>query len=113
MPNTKDLERMRAICKALDPDFAEAPHFGGVVFKTGGKIFTSYGEKNGVVVQLEPKHAADLLKDPSFERYARAKDTVMFDPVEVGWTKARALVAESHRLVVARSKTKKKNTKKR
>jgi len=114
MTSTKDLERMRALCRALDPDFTEAPHFGGVVFKTGGKIFTSYGDKNGVVVQLEAKHAAELLKDPTFERYARAKDTVMFDPVEIGWTKARALVAESHRLVVASSKTKKKTkTKKR
>ena len=116
MTNTKDLERMRAICKALDPDFIEAPHFGGVVFKTHAKkIFTSYGDKNGVVVQLEAKHAKELLADPSFERYARAKDTVMFDPTEIGWTKARALVAESHRLVVARSKkpTKKTKSKKR
>jgi len=67
------------------------------------------------VVQLEAKHAKELLEEPSFERYARAKDTVMFDPAEIGWTKARALVAESHRLVVARSKkpTKKTKSKKR
>ena len=113
MTSTKDRERMRAICAALDADFIEAPHFDGVVFKTGAKkIFTSYGDKNGVVVQLEPKHAKDLLEDPRFERYARAKDTVMFDPTEIGWTNTRALVAESHRLVVSNSKTKKK-TKKR
>ena len=114
MQKTADFERMRAVCRALDPDFTEGPHYGSTVFKTRGKIFASFGDKNGIVVQLEPKHAAKLLaSDDRFEAYPRARHTVMFDPASLKWTEIRALVAESFGLV-PKTKTKtKKSTKKR
>ena len=99
---------MRALCQGLGDDVTEAPHFESTVFKVRGKIFTSFGDKNGIVVQLEPKHAARLLEDPRFEPYPRAKHTVMFDPAEVGWTEAKKLVAESYELVFEKLKPKKK-----
>ena len=99
---------MRAICRALGDAVTEAPHFESTVFKVRGKIFSSFGDKNGVVVQLEPSHAARLLRDPRFEAYPRAKHTIMFDPADVGWTEAKKLVEESYRLVFDKIKPTKK-----
>lgn len=82
--------------------------------RPAGKSSRATATRTAPWCSSESKHASELLKKPGFERYARAKDTVMFDPAEIGWTKTRALVAESQRLVVAHSKTKKtKTTKKR
>ncbi len=98
------LEKMRKLCARLADDLSERPHFGDVMFYAGKKPFASCGEK-GVVVQLEPDHAATLIaKDARFTPYARAKHTVQFDPDAVPQKLWEPLVRESFALVVARAK---------
>lgn len=76
------LEKMRKLVAKLD-DVSERPHHGDVMFYVGKMPFASAGPK-GMVIGLEPEHAAMLVeKDERFRPYARDARTVMFDPAEV------------------------------
>ncbi len=98
------LEKMRRLCAKLD-DTSERPHFNDVMFYVGKKPFASCGDESGVVVQLEPDHAATLIaRDSRFTPYARAKHTVQFDPGAVPQKAWEPLVRESYALVVAAAK---------
>src|SRR5437870_6866199 len=98
------LEKMRKLCSKLD-DISEKPHFGDTMFYVGKKPFASAGA-DGIVIGLEPEHAATLTaKDDRFAPYPRAKHAVMFDPGAVPQKVWEPLVRESYALV--RSKNKK------
>jgi predicted DNA-binding protein (MmcQ/YjbR family) len=98
------VEAMRAYCLSL-PDTSEGAHFGAVAFRVGKKMFTTVGDQNGVVVQLEPEHAAALVeKDARFKRYPQARHTVSFELAAVReW---KELVRESYELQKAAPKKK-------
>src|SRR5262245_58341031 len=103
---------MREICRVL-PEVTEAPHFGDTMFKSRGRPFASFGEKEGVprvVVQLEPTHVeAVLAADPHASRYVRAKDCVALEITDMtNWDEVRRLVLESHRLTAQAKKAKTK-----
>lgn len=96
------LRMMREVCLSL-PDTVEAEHFGEACFRVGKGMFATCGEKDGVcrlVFQLEPVHARRLVaSDPRFEPYARQKDGVWIDAVNVkNWDEVRPLILESYRL---------------
>ncbi len=61
------LEKMRKLVAKLD-GVSERPHHGDVMFYVGRKPFASAGPK-GMVIGLEPEHAAMLVeRDRGFDR---------------------------------------------
>ena len=79
----KGLEQMRKIVAKLE-DTREGAHHGSTAFYVGKQLFATCGDKEGIVVGLEPEHAATLVdRDPRFKAYPRAKHAVMFDPGEI------------------------------
>lgn len=101
---SKGLEAMRKAVAKLD-DTSEGSHFKSVAFLVGKKMFATYDDTDGAVIQLEPDHAATLVeRDPRFKPYTRAKHCVMFDPA--GVKELPALVRESYDLIVAKAKKK-------
>ena len=107
------IERMRQVCRRL-PEVTEAPHFGETMFKSRGRPFASFGEKDGVtrvVVQLAPAHVeAVLAADPRASRYPRARDCVALEITDAtDWDEVLRLVLESHRLTAKEKKAAKKS----
>jgi hypothetical protein len=91
------LTRMRAICADL-PRVKEKPHFGGVVFQSGGKTFASCAK---TVVMFEPvAEMRDVLEgDPRFTPYPRDKRALVMDvsgPTD--WNLVKQLVFDSYGL---------------
>ena len=106
----KAIEAMRKVVAAL-PDTSEGRHFQSVAFFVRKRMFATYNEKEGAIVQLEPEHASTLIdQDPRFKRYTRAKHCVSFDPAEV--KDFAALVRESYDLIDKKPAPKKKTRKK-
>lgn len=99
------LEKMRKVVGGL-ADTSERPHFGESMFYVGRKPFASCGDKNGIVVGLEPDHAATLVdRDERFRFYSRAQHAVAFEPAKVPQKEWEALVRVSYELVAAKAKT--------
>lgn len=73
----------------------------------------SCGGKKGacqIVVGLLPGHLDEVVKDPRFKPYARARDAVSIDVADIDdWKPVAALVRESYD-VVRLAKSKKKKT---
>ena len=107
------LEKMRKFVAGLE-DTSERPHHGDVMFYVGKKPFASCGGKSGIVVGLEPDHAATLIsQDDRFSFYSRAQNAVQFDPAKVPKKEWEALVRESYAIVSkAPAKKKTKSAKK-
>ena len=102
------LTELRAICSSL-PSPAEGAHFGGIAFKSGGRMFATYrvvDDDCHVVFGLEPDHADALLAtDERFTRYPRAAHTVVVQGSRItDFGELRALVVESYRLATAGAK---------
>ena len=100
--DARALAWMREVCLAL-PGSSEGVHYGEVVFKAGGKLFASCGDKRGprtIVVGLAPGHCAEVLaRNPRFRRYPYGKRAIMIDASDVDdWREMRAFVEESYRL---------------
>lgn len=103
-------QRMEKICLAL-PDAKVSDHFGSTAYSARGKMFATYGEKEGecvIVVQVEPEQARALLADPRNKPYARRKDTVMIPADSADWQQMQSLVFQSYRLNVPPEKLAKK-----
>jgi hypothetical protein len=91
------LEKMRKLCAGLE-DTSERTHHGEAMFYVGKKPFASAGDKNGIVVGLEPEHAATLVeRDERFRYYSRAQHAVAFDPATVPQKEWEPLVARELR----------------
>jgi hypothetical protein len=95
-------------CLSL-PGTREGLHFHKVAFFAGKQMFATWGDEEGVVVQLEPDHAQTLVeKDAHVQKYTRAPHCVMFHLEDVpGW---KELVRESYALSQRKPKTKAKAT---
>jgi predicted DNA-binding protein (MmcQ/YjbR family) len=103
-------ERMQKICLAL-PDVKASDHFGSTAYSARGKMFATFGEKDGecvVVVQVEPEQARALLADPRNKPYSRLKDTVMIPADSADWQQMESLILQSYRLNVPPEKVTKK-----
>ena len=92
---------MREVCLAL-PDTSEGVHYGEVVFKVGGKLFASCGNKRGpmtIVFRIDPKQTEQLLEsDPRFQRYAFEKSALWINASDVtDWKQLREFVEQSYR----------------
>ena len=108
------LEKMRKVVAKLD-EVSERPHFGDTMFYVGKKPFASAGPK-GIVVGLEPEHAATLVaKDSRYTYYSRAQHAVQFDAAAVPEGEWAPLVLESYAMVAAAAAaaSKKKNAPKK
>jgi len=100
------LEKLRKLCAKLD-GVSERAHFDDVMFYVGKKPFASAGDESGIVVGLEPEHAATLIAaDRRFTAYPRAKHAVQIEPGAVPQKVWEPLVRESYALA-AKSQTKK------
>ena len=106
------LEKMRKLVASL-AGATERPHFGEAMFYAGKKPFASCGDKNGIVVGLDPEHADALVeRDARFRFYSRAQHAVSFDPAQVPEHEWEPLVRESYAIAAApAAKTKKKPAK--
>lgn len=101
------LEKMRKLCGKL-ADVSERPHHGDTMFYVGKKPFASAGAK-GIVVGLEPDHAATLVaKDSRFTAYTRDARAVMFDPAAVPEKEWAPLVREAYATAAAAAAAPKK-----
>ncbi len=91
------LTRMREICGDL-PDVKEKPHYGDVMFTTGGKVFAS-ASRTEIVFEPVAEMRGALEGDPRFKPYPRDKRAVVMDvsgPTD--WNLVKQLVFDSYGL---------------
>ncbi len=96
--------RLSKICLAL-PETSVRLTWGEPHFRVGEKIFSGYGQEDGVFragFKLEMDHAAAIVSDPRFRRarYVGHKGWVSMDlSGAVDWSLVEALVRESYSLI--------------